>query len=131
MKRFFLTFLMFVMLMPGLACGPFMGAAKAEAAQVMTGMPDCEDMGSPQKTSNINQHGFFKDCAKVDLYGADHSSLQQPDIEGKIVFAAWDDSVSGEIPRPANVRIIRGPPEWLDSSQTKPPILLTTGRFRE
>ena len=66
MKKFLLGFLMFVMLTPGLVCGPFMGMGKAEAAQSLQGMENCEGMDSQKKASE-GGHVFFKDCSKTDL----------------------------------------------------------------
>ncbi len=131
MKKFFLGFLMLVMLTPGLVCGPFMGMGKAEAAQSMQGMENCEGMDSQKKASE-GDHVFFKDCSKTDLYSADQSSLQKPGIDAKVFFVAWADATPTYVFNPADVHSIRGPPpSWPDISQTQPSILLTTQRIRE
>ena len=77
-------------------------------------------------------HGFFKDCAKIDLHGTHHADLQKPDIGQDFVFAAWDGGIPANILSPARIHVIRGPPQDRpDLSQKNPPILLTTQRFRE
>ena len=127
---------MLLMIMPGLACGPFMGASKAQAAQVvsMQGMPGCEGMGmAGQERASDGSHAFFKDCAKVDLSGTGHVLLQAPDEGGKIFFAAWAQIETPDYRfTPADSHAIRGPPpDWPRPSQTQPSLLLTTQRFRE
>ena len=135
MKRFLNSLFILVMLTPGLACGPFMAATKALAAQptAIADMPDCKGMMSmeaPKKQSG-DEHTFFKDCSKTDLFNADHISFQTPDIDGKVVFAAWNNTVPVHVFNPANIHSIRGPPpDWPDISQTQPNILLTTQRLR-
>ena len=137
MKRLLVHLLMLVMLMPGLACGPFMSAGKAHAAMAhVKDMPGCHGMKMDQnaggkKTPDHNGLMLFKDCAKADLYGADHASLEKPDA-GKVFYVAWTDIVPAHTFTPADFQVIRGPPP--DSSslpQTRPSILLITQRFRE
>lgn len=127
--------LMLLMVMPGLACGPFMGLAKAQAAQMssMPGMEDCEDMGvEGQNKAPNGSHIFFKDCAKTDLHGTSHTSLEKPDLGGKVFFAAWAAATPDHSFAPAGFHAIRGPPpDWPDLSKTHPAILLTTQRIRE
>jgi hypothetical protein len=135
MRKYLLGFLMLVMLTPGLACGPFMGMDKAQAAQPMQGMEDCPGMGNmdgAQKTSKDESPMFFKDCLHVDLQSADHhADLKKPDT-GKTFFIAWVDIVSSYVFTPSDFHAIRGPPpDWPDLSETQPSILLTTQRFRE
>lgn len=134
MKQFLNSLFILLMLTPGLACGPFMAATKALAAQptAMADMPDCKGMGmdGPKKQSG-DEHTFFKDCSKTDLFSADHAGLQSPDLDGKVIFTAWTDIVPMHVFSPASVHSIRGPPpDWPDISQTRPSILLTTQRLR-
>lgn len=134
MRKLLIHLLMFVMLMPGLACGPFMTSGKAHAAAVqMQGMPDCHDMDkstSSKKTSDGDNLMLFKDCSKADLYGAGHVSLKKPDT-AKVFFVAWADIVPDPIFTPADFHDVRGPPpDWPGFSQIQPPILLTAQRFR-
>jgi hypothetical protein len=136
MRKFLLAFLMLLMVTPGLACGPFLGAAKAQAAQVsMPGMPDCKGMGmdsGQKKAGDSGDHVFFKDCAKVDLSGVDHASLKAPDLGGKVFFIAWAATTPDDSVPPPQANAIRGPPpDWPGLSETQPSILLTTQRFRE
>lgn len=134
MRRFLLSFLMLVMLTPGLACGPILGADKAQAAQPsMPGMSDCKGMGidSQKKASDNGDHIFFKDCAKVDLSGVDHASLKAPDLGGKVFFIAWTAPIPDYSFKPGAYHAIRGPPpDWPSISQTQPSILLMAQRFR-
>jgi hypothetical protein len=135
MKKFLISFLMLVMLTPGLACGPFMIMAKAQAAQVAQGMEDCHGMSasdSSQETSN-NDHVFFKDCSKIDLQSADNAAdLKAPEVSGKTFSMTWEAIAPADDVTLLAENIIRGPPpDWPDLSGTQPPILLTTHRFRE
>lgn len=131
MKKFLLGFLMFMMLTPGLACGPFMGMGRAQAAP-MTDMPDCKGMDMDSSEKSGGDRVFFKDCSKTDLFSADLASLQKPDIDGKVFFTVLAEAAPVYIFNPADTRSIRGPPPgWPDVSQTQPSILLTTQRFRE
>lgn len=137
MKRFLTHFLMFIMLMPGLACGPFMTAAKAHAATVqMKGMENCPGMGNmektDQKTSSKYGPTFFKDCAHVDLQNADnHASLKNPDLSGSMFVLVFADTVQPERLSPKSVNAIRGPPPDRPAlSETQPSVLLTTQRLR-
>lgn len=137
MRKFFIHLLMLLMLTPGLVCGPFMAAGKGQAAVMqMPDMPDCHGMAMVKDVDSKkspDEHGtmLFKDCAKVDLFSADHTVLKKPDM-GKMFFIAWADMPSQPYFTPANFHAIRGPPpDWPDISQTKPSIILTTQRFRE
>ncbi|PZP56512.1 MAG: hypothetical protein DI586_03445 [Micavibrio aeruginosavorus] len=135
MKKFIHSFLALVMLTPGLACGPFMAATQALAAQpaAMADMPDCKGMmgmEAPKKETD-DEHVFFKDCSKADLFSADHAPIKAPDFDGKVIFQVWASTVSFLIFNPDNTQSIRGPPpDWPDVSQTQPSILLTTQRLR-
>jgi len=135
MKKLIYSLLALVMLTPGLACGPFMTATQALAAQpaVMADMPDCKGMmgmETPKKETD-DEHVFFKDCSKADLFSADHAPIKAPDLDGKVIFPLSIDTVSFLIFNPANTQSIRGPPpDWPDISQTQPSILLTTQRLR-
>ncbi len=136
MRKYLLGFLMLLMLTPGLACGPFMGMSKAQAAQPMQGMEDCPGMDKMGGTQNIPSDDnpiFFKDCLHIDLQNADHhADLKNPDNGGKTFIIAWIDTAPVVTFDPAGYHAIRGPPpDWPDLSQTQPSILLTTQRFRE
>lgn len=137
MRKLLIHLLMFAVLMPGLACGPFMSAGKAHAAAVqMEDMPDCHDAGRDNEAGSkkaLNSDGLmlFKDCSKADLYSADHVSLKKPDTV-KVFFVAWADLVPVPVFIPAGFHDVRGPPpDWPGISQTRPSILLTSQRFRE
>ena len=133
MRKFLILLLMLLMLMPGLACGPFMNAGKAQAAQQMQGMEDCHGVGVDKSPKTPDHEGkvFFKDCMKNDLSGVDHTVLKTPDLGGKALFTAWV-AITPEFGfTPPNAQAIRGPPpDWPVFSQTQPSILLTTQRLR-
>lgn len=133
MKEFLVHLLILIMLTPGLACGPFMGKDRAQAAQTMQSMEDCHGIGmASQKQPPDSGHMFFKDCSKTDLFNASHVVLEQPNLDSNDFFIAWTNIVPAYIFSPANFQAIRGPPpEWPDLSQALPSILLTTQRFRE
>ncbi len=133
MKKIFTYFLMFLILMPGVACGPFMNAGKAHAAQPMQGMADCHgaDKIKLPRTPDDGGHVFFKDCMKNDLSGVDHTILKAPDISGKTILAMTVPVITAFNCTPASTRTIRGPPpDWPVFSQTQPSLLLTTQRLR-
>lgn len=117
MRTFLIHLLMLLMLTPGLVCGPFMAAGEAQAAVTqMPDMPDCHgmEMGNKEtgnKKSSGGHYGtmLFKDCAKVDLYSADHIGLKKPDM-GKSLFTAWADAPAQPAFVPAASHAIRGPP---------------------
>lgn len=138
MRKLLIRLLMLLMLMPGLACGPFMTIGKAHAANgQMVGMPHChgmamaKDVGS-KKSPPSNATMLFKDCTKVDLSGVDYETLSAPDLIGKVFFIAWATTIAKNNHTPAAVNAIRGPPpRRLDLvAETHPSILLTTQRFR-
>jgi hypothetical protein len=130
MRKFLHALLMILMLTPGLACGPILGVAKAQAAQAS--MPGCKGMGmDSQKKAPDGDHVFFKDCMKIDLYSASHVSLKVPDLGGKVFFIAWAIATPDYGFKPAAYHAIRGPPpDWPGISETQPSILLTTQRLR-
>ena len=137
MRRLLVHLLMFVMLTPGLVCGPFMGTGKAHAATgQMKSMPGCHGMAMNDDTGGKSLSGhdgtmLFKDCAKIDLYGADHAVLKKPDT-GKVLFVSLAGVAPVYVFTPADFHAQRGPPpDWHDLSQTRPSILLITQRFRE
>lgn len=137
---------MLVMLMPGLACGPFMaGIGKAHAAMVREEtvradiMPDCHGMAAAEKDANgkTPEKGggtrLFKDCAGIDLCDTDHIVLKKPDMSGKLFPATWTDRTFHPAFTLSMDTGIRGPPrEWPGLlSKTQPSVLSTTQRFRE
>lgn len=133
MRKCFLTFLMFLMVAPGLACGPFMAAHKAEAAQPAASMADCHDMDMTSYQQDSDKVMFFKDCLNVDLQSAGfHADVTGPDTFGKVFFVSWADTVPAAEILPGSADAIRGPPpDWPAFSLTRPATLLTTQRFRE
>ena len=104
---------MLLMLMPGLACGPFMHASTAHAAPLMQGMENCHGMGmdGAAPKSNIGGRFLFKDCLHVDLHGASCASLPAPDLYGKAVFTAWTAMFPERGYLPPAYRAVRGPPD--------------------
>jgi hypothetical protein len=137
MKRFLLSFLMFVMLMPGLACAPFLaGKAQASMSQMPMHMKGCPGMGTGAAGKNaLNGDGptFFKDCAHADLQKVDdHASLKKPVFSSDVFPLAWVDTIQHDGFLPRNLNAIRGPPPDRPAfSQTQRSVLLTTQRFRE
>ncbi len=131
MRKSLISLLMLLMLMPGLACGPFMDAGKAHAAQPMQGMENCPGMDGSQKTPDHEGKVFFKDCMKNDLSGVDHTVLKTPDLGDKVLVAIETATIPDFGFAPPNAQTIRGPPpDWPAFSQIQPSILLTTRRLR-
>jgi len=137
MKRFLLSFLMFVMLLPGLACGPFMASkAQASMSQMPLNMKDCPGIGTGaagKKALNGDGPTFFKDCAHADLQKVDgHASLKKPVFSSDVFPLAWVDTIQHDGFLPRNLKAIRGPPPDRPTFfLTQPSVLLTTQRFRE
>jgi hypothetical protein len=130
MRQILSGVLVFVMLMPGLACGPFMSAKKAHAAAALN--PPCHEQ-MKEKQNPEKETMLFKDCAKIDLYSSGaHDILKKPDIAAKTFFFTGADILPVAANALSDASSIRGPPpDWPAVSQTKPSILLTTLRFRE
>lgn len=118
MKRFVLLFLAFAILLPGFACAmPVCGMEKKEHC------PHHMDKAA---------HGLtlMQDCAKADFQKTPDVACKKPD-SGKIPFTLAAIELPPQF-ETAFSRFVRGPPpEWPPSFLTKPPILLTTQRFRE
>jgi hypothetical protein len=128
MRKILIHLLMFLMLMPGLACGPFMHAGTAHG-QTMA-MKDCHEMGM-EKAQKIPDSGrlFFKYCMKADLHSAHHAGVKAPDLDGKILFDVPAVTINTSFV-PLDAQSIRGPPpDWPVFSQIHPSIL-TTQRLR-
>jgi hypothetical protein len=137
MKKFLLSFLMFVMLMPGLACGPFVaGKGQASLSQMPMQMKCCPGIGTGaagKKALNGDGPTFFKDCAHAELQKVDgHASLKKPVFSSDVFPLAWVDAIQHEGFLPRNLNAIRGPPpDWTAFPQTQPSVLLITQRIRE
>ncbi|MBI2234451.1 MAG: hypothetical protein HYU57_05620 [Micavibrio aeruginosavorus] len=133
MRKCFLTLLMFLMVAPGLACGPFMPAHKAQAAAPTTGCHEMAEKNVKPLHDNTSGPTFFKDCQHVDLQNADfHADLKKPDDAGKTFTVSWAAILPPAANMPVTGDAIRGPPpDRIAFSLTRPDILLTTQRFRE
>lgn len=134
MRKCFLTFLMFLMVAPGLACGPFMGAHKAEAAPPQaTGCHEMAGQSAKPSHDNISGPTFFKDCQHVDLQSADfHADLKKTDDAGKTFIVSWAAILPPAANMPVTGAAIRGPPpDQTAFFPIRSDILLTTQRFRE
>ena len=130
MKRFFLHFLMLVMVTPGLASDWVLGISKAQAALLLPNKP-CHCQLDQQR--NLSKVRLLKDYSKTHIYKSTHNpDLQKPDFIGKISVAALAYIQSGYSFIVSGQLAIRGPPRnWPDLSQRQPAILQSTQRFRE
>lgn len=118
MRRFLLSFLAFVILLPGFACAmPVCGMEKGGHC--------------PHHTAKVHGPMLMQDCSKTDFQKAPDIACKKPDL-GKNVFtiaAAVRALQDFEI---ADARFVRGPPpDWPSPSRTHPSIILATQRFRE
>lgn len=131
MKKLLFHLLMLAVIMPGFTCGPFMMSGKAHAAASFEKeRPCCPEMAMSKKPANNHGTMLFKDCAKVDLFGADHVAVKKAD-PGKTLLVAWADTTAHKLFTPAGMDTIRGPPpDNPGSLETKPSIFLTTLRLR-
>jgi hypothetical protein len=131
MRKFLTSFLMLVMLMPGLACAMPQCMHHLDKAHMAAGKP-CSGHENHESKAQNHPLMLFKDCAKVDMSAAcGDVVIKKQDFAGKIyvpAIHAFSTQVFGLAERHA----IRGPPpDWPDVSQTIPSILLTTLRFRQ
>lgn len=85
---------------------------------------------------NLDHHhgkGGASDCKGTDMQSPQHAGISAPDFKSSLhsgFLSASDIPSWTEIAVSGNA--IRGPPpDWPGASQTHPPILLTTQRFRE
>lgn len=133
MRKFLYGLMMMIMLTPGLVCGPFMAAGKAHAASMQ--MPHCHHMAMDRTAgSTKSPHDgtmMFKDCARIDLYGADHSALEKPDLKiTKVFYDAAAAAIDYDFKPVAYYQIRGPPPETARAGTTYPPLYLTTQRLR-
>lgn len=130
MNRFLTHLLMLVMLMPGLACGPFMSVSKAQAEEMQVEMPDCH--GTAASHTNDGPM-LFRDCAHADLQKTDHSNgLKKPDLSNGLFIHAFAVSATHNTFLPQDQSAIRGPPlDRIGLPRAPVSVLVTTQRFRE
>lgn len=130
MRKFLFSFLILLMLMPSLACAM---PACVDKTQDAAAEQPCAGHGShhisfPQ--SDIKKINLLKDCMGVDLQTADAHALKKPDISQEHFFIVTADAHVVTDPTFHDV-VIRGPPpDWPAFNDTRPPLLLTTLRFR-
>ena len=119
MRKILLCFLMLVMFTPALVC-----TCKHEAQAAAHGAGHHHDGGHPDKDK-------IQNCAdSAPQIQTQVVSVQVPDLK-KYFSLVWTDEKSLWSPVLAGDNTIRGPPpDWPEFSQTHPPILLTTQRFR-
>lgn len=127
MRNFFFSLLILVMFTPSLACA--MPVCSDEAQAAATEKPCAgHESGKNGKTDTVI---FLQDCMNIDLQTADSVSAKKLDTQNSISLAALVKHNSLPAWPPAEAAGIRGPPpDWPDLSRSRPPILLTTQRFR-
>lgn len=137
MKRLACHLLILLMLVPGLACGQWMCAKKAQAAEPQAHHAASQEMPCHKATADAQDDGnanlmFMKDCAKSDLFKSDtQTSVKNPDIGKTFVFALADAPALRPALVAANYTIRGPPPDWPDVTQTDIPVILKTLRFLE
>jgi len=129
MKKVFRSFLMIMMLMPGLSVDWVLGAPKARAALTM---PDRPCQCQIDRLRAMPRAHLFKDYSKAHIYKAVHDcGVQQPDCAGKTIYVEWGScSRLAPLHCPNQLSIRGPPPDWPELSQLQPSVLLSTLRFR-
>jgi hypothetical protein len=128
MKKVLLSFLMLLMLTPGLACAMPSCVHHEEEIQASADKPCHDEAGHHDK-----HHGPITnaDCAKTDLQSVGDQVIKKPELTSQIFIPAI---LQGAVPEPiqlADNSKIRGPPpEWTRLSHTSPSTLLITQRVR-
>lgn len=128
MKKVLLSFLMLLMLTPGLACA-MPSCVHHEETQASSDKPCHDESGRGEK-----HHGPITnaDCAKTDLQNVADQVVKKSDLPGQVFIAAIAaGSISKQIRFADNSNIRGPPPDWPDLSETNPSILLTTRRIRQ
>jgi hypothetical protein len=127
MKKVLLSFLMILMLTPGLACA-MPSCVHHEEVQASSDKP-CHD----EAEQSEKHHGPITnaDCAKTDLQNVADQVVKKSDLPGTVFIPAVTETAAPQQPQLANNSKIRGPPpDWPGLSETSPPVLLTTQRIR-
>lgn len=122
---------MLIMLTPSLACAmPICADSKKKTTQ-NEHTPCAEHHSSPETDKSSNKVDLLIDCMGVDLQTADsHADLKQPDFKSDVIVYATADDIFLSPPDYIGSKIRGPPPDWLARSQTHPPLILTTHRFR-
>lgn len=130
MRKILLSFLMLVMLTPSLACA-MPTCADGEQTAKIEHKPCAEHHSGSQKDGSKDKVRLLIDCMGVDLQVTDsQADLKTPDIHHDVIIYTLIDDVLLSQPDYTGSRIRGPPPDWYAQSQTHPPIILTTQRFR-
>ena len=129
MKKVFRSFLMIIMLMPGLSVDWVLGTSKARAALTM---PDRPCACQIDRLRAVPKAHLFKDYSKAHIYkSVQDCGVQQPDRTGQTFHGEWGNcSGLAQIWFPNRLSIRGPPPDWPEVSQLQPSVLLTTLRLR-
>jgi len=121
---------MLVMITPSLACAMPICADGKQAA-ITEQKPCAEHHSGSQKDKSNGKVRLLIDCMGVDLQVTDsQADLKTPDTHPDVIVYVLADEALLSQPDFTGSKI-RGPPtDWLVRSQTHPPIILTTQRFR-
>lgn len=127
MKKALISFLMLLMLTPGLACA-MPSCVHHEETQASSEKP-CHD----EAEQGEKYHGPMTnaDCAKTDLQNVADQAVKKSDLPDQAFIPAIVESAMPQQAQLADNTKIRGPPpDWPGLSETSPPVLLTTQRIR-
>lgn len=133
MRQIILTLLMFVMLMPSLACAMPACVESAGKTTQEAQAPCVEHHAAAAPDAQEDKKvKFLLDCMGVDLQKEDASRIDKPALKADKVGYGVGDLVPAALLPLGLVSVIRGPPppEWVALSQTYPPLFLTTLRIR-
>ncbi len=133
MKKFLLSFLMLVMLTPGLACAGIICVQETGMTEATTSVPPCHEQAATSSVDFEKSVMLMGDCSGAELAQADNGpSLQKPDLQLNKIFYGRVDLAATDVFEPARQNLIRGPPlsDVFLTAQTTPPLLLTTQRIR-
>lgn len=128
MRKFVLTLLVALMVMPSMVCAMPLCMDEQQAAEPCHEMSGHSDSGRQNDLSGVM---LLNDCMGTDLYSSDNASYNShPDLSVDTIDFAWVDFASSYAVDPARAHTIRGPPPDVTSELQQIPVYLSTQRFR-
>lgn len=125
MRKFTLTFLTFLAVMPLLMC--FMAFCPMQEAQAAEPTP-CHEQSTENEEGSVM---LISDCMGVDFFTQDLPNDFQFDQQADILDFVWADLTDIHSLAPQNnINGIRGPPPKQNIKSLSRPLYLTTQQFR-
>ena len=125
MRKILLGFMTVLMLTPVLACA--MTFCPMQSAQAAEPEP-CHETGDKDTGAELPMLAL--DCMGIDLFSQDMSVDYALDQQADAPDFTWANLTTEYDFNEGHDNAIRGPPDWLHITQTRPSLILTTQRFR-